>query len=298
MKPIYYKKYSKQTENSFLARYAEVAHTYNQFHYHNEYELLYTIENCGTRFVGDSIHRFNNGDLVLVGPNIPHYWHSDDIYFEGHDDLKAKVVLVQFLKKFLGERFFQIPELKLVDEFLGKAEQGIQITGKEAQLIGDKIIQLPSFSGWKKILLMIDILCEMAEAKNYKLLTSPGFCEVSRLGREEKISRIFNYMVHNYQKEISLNEIADFANMNVSAFCRYFKKSINKTFSQAMNEIRIGFACKELINTCKSISEIAFNCGYLNVPYFNRVFRKIKNITPQEYRNQFINNQEQFPHDP
>ncbi|WP_236978949.1 AraC family transcriptional regulator [Membranihabitans maritimus] len=286
MKPIYFRKYATQPDHSFLVKYAEVSHTYNQFHYHNEFELLYHIENKGTRFVGDSIQRFNNGDLVLVGSNIPHYWLSDEEYFQ-NPDLKAKVVLVQFAPDFLGNTFMHLPEMKLIDDLLIRATQGIQICGEEAKYIGQILKQLPKKEGWEKMLLMIEILCKMSQSRNYNLLASRGFCEASKLGNEEKISQIFNFIVKNHNKNIALEEVANVANMNPSAFCRYFKRSTSKTFSTVLNEIRIGFACKDLINTDKSISEIAYTVGYSHVSYFNRKFKKIKKVTPQEYREKF-----------
>jgi AraC-like DNA-binding protein len=284
MKPIYFKKYSPPPEYSFLVRYAEVPHTYNRFHYHKEFEILYNIENSGTRFIGDSIRRFSNGDLVLVGPHIPHYWHSDDRYFEGHEDLLAKVILVQFDENFLGKKFTGLPEMKGIRELFGKAAHGIRFSGRSAAKIGEKIIQISEEQGWKRLLYMVEMLCMMSESIEYELLSSRGFTEASKYANQEKISDIFHYMITNYNREISLEEIADRANMNASAFCRYFKKSTSKTFSQALNEIRIGFACKRMINTDKSISEIAYDCGYYNVPYFNRVFKNVKGSTPQNYR--------------
>lgn len=293
MKPIYYRKYSPPLESSFLVRYVEVPHTYNQFHYHKEFEILYNIENSGTRFVGDSIRRFSNGDLVLVGPHIPHYWHSDDQFFEGNETLKAKVILIQFVEDFLGSKFISLSEMKNMKDLFSKAAHGIHFKGRDATKIGDKIIQISEAEGWKKLLFMIEMLCLMSDAKEYELLSSRGFTEASKFGNQERISDLFNLMISNYQRDLKLEEAAGHINMNVSAFCRYIKKSTSKTFSQTLNEIRIGFACKKMINTDQSISEIAFDCGYMNIPYFNRVFRKIKNLTPQEYRQLHINQAQQ-----
>jgi AraC-like DNA-binding protein len=286
MKPIYFKQFTSPPEFSFLVRYAEVPHTYDRFHYHKEYEILYNIENSGTRFIGDSIRRFSNGDLVLVGPNIPHYWHSDDRYFLGNKDLCAKVVLLQFDEGFIGN-VVKYPEMKGIRDLLEKASRGIRFTGRSATKIGEKIIQISEEQGWKRLLNMLEMLCMMGDSSEYELLSSLGFTEASKYANQEKISAIFHYMISNYNKEITLDEIAYQANMNTSAFCRYFKKSTSKTFSQALNEIRIGFACKKMINTDKCISEIAYECGYYNVPYFNRVFKHIKNITPQNYRKKY-----------
>lgn len=284
MKPIYFRKYLTRSNNSFLVKYEEVPYTYDRFHYHEEFEILYHIENKGTRFIGDSIQRFNNGDLVLVGSHMPHYWLSDDVYYQ-NKSLTAKVILVQFKEEFLGKSFLQLPEMKIINDLFMRAKRGVQIYGIEAELVGQKIRELPYSEGWKKMTLMIDILCQMSEAENYNLLASPSFCDANRAGNEEKTSQIFNYIIQNHRNEITLDDVATFANMNKSAFCRYFKRSTSKTFSDFLNEIRIGFVCKELIISDSPISQIAYKCGYQNVPYFNRVFKKIKNKTPQEFRN-------------
>lgn len=284
MKPIFLEKDTQAGEHSFFARYAEVPHTFNQFHFHKEYELLYNIENSGTRFIGDSIRRFGKHDLVLVGPHIPHYWHSDDQYFMGDPDIKARVVLVQFVEDFLGEKFLQVPEMRLIRNLLDRAVQGIQIRGEEARIIGEKFYQLTRQSGWEKLITLIEALCMMSEAKDYILLASRGFCESHKMGNEERISTIFNHIIKNHQREFKLEEAAGLSNMNSSAFCRYIKKTTSKTFSEILNEVRIGFACKMLINTSDSISQVAYNSGYQNVPYFNRQFRTIKDRTPLEYR--------------
>ncbi len=284
MKPIFLDKETQVGENSFLAQYAEVPHTYNQFHFHKEYELLYNIENNGTRFIGDSIRRFGNHDLVLVGPHLPHYWQSDDIYFTGDPAIKAKVVLIQFVEDFMGEKFLNLPETIHVKNLLLRASQGIQIRGDEAQIIGEKVFRLTQLTGWNRLLLLIEILCQMSEAKDFQLLASSGFCEAHKVGNEERVSHIFNLIIKNHQRDFRLDEAAGLANMNPSSFCRYIKKATSKTFSEILNEVRIGFACKMLINTQLSVSEIAYNCGYQNVPYFNRQFRTIKDRTPIEYR--------------
>ena len=284
MKPINFRKYNLTPEDSFLVRYAEVPHTVNKFHFHKEYEILYNIENSGTRFVGDSIRRFYNGDLVLVGPHIPHYWHSDERYFKGNEDLLAKVVLIQFEQNFLGENFPDLPEMKKLRKLFQKASHGLHFKGRDAAKIGEKIIQISEAIEWRRLLLMIEMLCMMSEANDYELLSSKGFTEASKYANQEKMSDLFNFMITNFQRDLKLEEAASRANMNISAFCRYFKKSTSKTFSHALNEIRIGFACKKMISSDRSISEIAFECGFNNISYFNRVFKKIKGLTPLIYR--------------
>lgn len=285
MKPIFLPKETRTAEESFFCRYAEVPHTYDKFHYHKEYELLYHIENRGTRFVGDSIRRFSHGDLVLVGPNIPHYWHSDDMYYEKNQNLTAKVVLFHFLKDFAGEDFFELPEMKAAKSLLERARHGVQIFGTKTLHIGSKIMDVVNKTGWERILSLIAILNEMGEVDQFNLLASAGFCNSYYKNRnEEKITNLYNYMLQNHNRELSLEEVAGHVNMNTSAFCRFIKNVTNKTFSNILNEIRIGVSCRQLINTGLSISEVGYNCGYQNISYYNRQFKTIKQMTPFEYR--------------
>lgn len=284
MKPIYLQKNTKSGEHSFDLKYAVVPHTYNQYHFHKEYELMFNIESSGMRFVGDSIHRYGDGDLVLVGPNIPHYWHSDEKYFQNDPKINAKVVVAQFLENFMGEDFLELPEMFPIKDLFARAERGIQIRGKQAEDVGRKMMVLTKKSGRDRLLGMIEILCIMGEAPDYKILASEGFCESYKGNNNERISLIFNYMVNHYDQDIEFSEVADLANMNPSAFCRYFKKATSKTFTEMLNDIRIGFACKKLINTDDNISEIGYTCGYTSIPYFNRKFKSIKNVTPLRYR--------------
>lgn len=287
MKPILLHKNTQSGEQSFFVRYAEIPHTYNHFHFHEEYELMYIIESCGTRFVGDSIHRYYDGDLVLVGPNIPHYWHSDKKYFKNDPTVRARVVLVQFLRNFMGDTFLELPEMLPIKDLLTRAERGIQIRGENAKIVGKELIALTKKEGRTRLLSMIEILCLMGEALEYRILASSGFCGNNKRRNNDKISIVLDYMIKNHHQNIQFNEIADLANMNPSAFCRYFKKATFKTFSEALNEIRIGFACKMLINTDENISEIGYSCGYMNIPYFNRQFKQIKNVSPTQYREMY-----------
>jgi len=291
MKPIFLPKETRTAEESFFCRYAEVPHTYDKFHYHKEFELLYHIENRGTRFIGDSIRRFSSGDLVLVGPNIPHYWHSDDIYYQNNPDLSAKVVLFHFIKDFAGKEFFELPEMKAAKSLIERARHGVQVYGSKIKEIGPKIVDIINKSGWERIISLIAILNEMGEVDEFNLLASDGFCNsYYKNQNEEKITALYNFIFQNHSRQLSLEEVAHHVNMNMSAFCRFFKNVTNQTFSNALNELRIGISCRQLINTGLSVSEIGYNCGYQNISYYNRQFKRIKKMTPMEYRLKHLNN--------
>lgn len=287
MEPKFLQKNTKSAENSFYCRYAEIPHTYDQFHYHKEYELLYTIENRGTRFIGDHISSFSNNDLVLVGPGLPHFWQSDKEYYQDDPFLKAKVILIHFEKDFLGADFFDLPEMRTVKTMLLQANRGLKFPGEDASKIADRLINVVHQTGWPQVLELVGILCQIAELP-YAQISSEGFSQsYSQHNNEEKITGIYNYLIQNHDKDITLADVAEYANMNASAFCRYFKKVTSKTLSDSLNEIRVGVACKKLINTDLSISEIGYGCGYQNVSYFNRQFKLIKQISPTAYRQKY-----------
>ncbi len=291
MKPIFLPKETQTAESSFFCRYAEVPFTYDKFHYHKEYELLYHIRNRGTRFIGDSIRRFTHGDLVLVGPNIPHFWRSDDIYYRNNPKLKARLIVIHFVKDFAGKDFFEMPEMKTAKNVLDRAKYGVQIYGHLVKKLSYEIISLPEKTDWRRISSLISILNQMGETEEYKLLCSSGFCNsFYKSENEKRITDIYNFLMENYTRPIQLEEIAAYAKMNASAFCRFFKSTTNKTFSNALNEFRIGIACDKLINSRISVSEIGYDCGFHSISYFNRQFKKIKNLTPIEYRQKYMTN--------
>jgi AraC-like DNA-binding protein len=290
MEPQFLRKNTKTPENSFYCRYAEVPYTYDQFHYHKEFELLYILKNNGTRFIGDSIESFNNHDLVLVGPGLPHYWQSDTEFYQNNEELKAKVIVIHFELDFLGQDFFEIPEMNSVKILLSKASRGIHFPEEAAKLLGEKLLAIPVKNDWLQITELISALCMMAEC-NYKTIASESFSNsYHQSNNEDRITGIYNYLIQNHHDDISLSDVADFANMNTSAFCRYFKKVTSKTFSDSLNDIRIGIACKKLINTELSIAEIGYSCGYQSISYFNRQFKKVKGYTPSDYRMMYMNN--------
>jgi AraC-like DNA-binding protein len=287
MEPKFLQKNTKSAENSFYSRYAEVPHTYDQFHYHKEYELLYTIENHGTRFIGDHIASFSNGDFVLVGPGLPHFWQSDKEYYQDDPFLKAKVVLIHFEKDFLGTDFFDLPEMRMVKTMLLKSNRGLKFPKVSESKIADSLVNIVHKTGWSQVLDLINILCQIAELP-YTQIASEGFSQsYSQHNEEEKITGIYNFLIQNHEKDITLSDVSEYANMNPSAFCRYFKKITSKTLSDSLNEIRVGVACKKLINTDLSISEIGYGCGYQSVSYFNRQFKLIKQINPTLYREKY-----------
>jgi AraC-like DNA-binding protein len=278
---------------SFVAKKLELPRFDSEFHFHSEYELKYVIRSKGKRFVGDCVENFNEGDLVLLGPNIPHYWKSDPEYFE-RDDLQASAFLVMFSEDFLGEPFFSIPEMSIIKDLLNKAKGGIcfRNTDKEGVLL--KMKNLISAEGPSKIISMLDILMELAKSEMHPLLTNTFVTELPLINYSDhsigRLKKVHEYVIVNFHNKIQIQDVAEIANMTSHAFCKYFMKSTKKTFMTFLSELRVCHAKKLLIEKEEqAISDICFASGFDNLSNFNRKFKSITNMTPKEFRSQYLN---------
>ncbi|TCC88733.1 AraC family transcriptional regulator [Pedobacter frigiditerrae] len=273
-----------QLSTSLFTNYDEIKTSNEKLHSHPQYELVFTIGDEGTRFVGDNVSSFFCNDLVLVGPNLPHCWQSNNL---SDPIFNTREVKVHFDQSFFGKEFYEMPEMKKVKNLLLLAQRGVVFSNETAAKMGNKIMQLSGKSNWLRVIELLSIICELAES-DFNVLASETYTKSCKSG-DDKLSNIYNYLMENHQRDINLKEIADFSNMNTTAFCRYFKKATSKTFSDILNIIRVGFACKKLLDTKLSISEIGYSCGYQNITYFNRQFKDIKKLTPTRYRLQYNN---------
>lgn len=258
------------------------------WHYHQELELVSIIKSSGTRFIGDSIKKFQPKDVVLIGRNLPHMWLNDPQYFEENSTLKAEAISIHFKEDFLGDVFLNLPEMKSVLQLLKKAEQGVQFINVSKKL-RQLIEQLNTESGFNKTYQFIAILHELSIYNDYTLLASSGY--VNSLQQEDSAlsNQVIAYIFKNFNKEISLKKVAEISKMNTSAFSRSFKRVHRKTFSKYVNEIRIGYACKLLIENELNISAIAYETGFNNLSNFNRQFKMIKKTSPSAYIKKHIN---------
>ena len=277
---------------SFVARRLELPRFDSDFHFHSEYELKYVVQSKGKRFVGDCVENFNEGDLVLLGPNIPHYWKNDPEYFE-RDDLKASAYLVMFPENFLGELFFSLPEMSIIKELLNKANGGISFQNADKELLLLKIKHLISSEGPTRIISMLDILLELAKGEMRPLLTNTFVAEMPLINYSDhsigRLKKVHEYVIVNFQHKIQIQDVAGIANMTSHAFCKYFMKSTKKTFMTFLNELRVCHAKKLLIEKEEqAISEICFASGFDNLSNFNRKFKSITNMTPKEFRGQYL----------
>jgi AraC-like DNA-binding protein/quercetin dioxygenase-like cupin family protein len=257
------------------------------WHYHPEYELTLILNSRGTRFVGDNIDRYKEGDLVFIGKNLAHTWKTDS----PSDKLSlgtAEALVIHFQEDFLGKYFFSIPELSSIKSLLNTSQQGIKITGQTQSNISQQMKSFYKLDGTHRILNLLSILNTMAESSNLSILSSEGYCNYIHDGDSVRLNKVHEYIVNNFRKFIRLSDVAEVANMCPTAFSRYFTQRMRKPFSQFVNEIKIGYACKLLMGNRFSISQICYECGFQNVSNFNKQFKNITGITPKQYQLKYM----------
>lgn len=255
----------------------------SSWHYHAQYELLYISKSHGIRFVGDSVSQFLPGDLVLVGPYLPHLWRNDPSFYKEDDTNKVKTIVLKFSKDFIGEGTFKLPEFSDIDKLLEESKFGVSFGESvssffHSDLIG--IIDLPAASQTIKLL---DILYQLSLTDDKKVLSSTDMRQYTT-DNSERIDAVIKYISNNYSNYISLEDVSEVACMTANSFCRFFKKMTNKSFTEFLNEVRIRNASRLLAQENMQVSEICYSVGYNSVTNFNRQFKKIMGHTPKDYR--------------
>lgn len=259
------------------------------WHYHPEIELVFLLKSTGTRFVGDSIETFEPGQLVLLGENLPHMWLNDPEYYEKESQLKAEAIAVHFKLDFLGPDFFNSPELLKVADLLERARQGILFHEPDKK-IKTIMRELLSSRGIERLTKLFTLLNLLSNATAYEYLSSEGFINSFNQKDTNNLKKVYEYIFKNFDEPIQLKEVAEIARMNPAAFSRFFKKIHKKTFTRYLNEIRIGYACKLLIEEKHKIIAVCFDCGFTNISNFNRQFKLIRGMTPTQFQKFYKNN--------
>ncbi|TFF38907.1 AraC family transcriptional regulator [Mucilaginibacter psychrotolerans] len=282
-------KLSQNAIHSFSARRDTMPNVNSRWHYHTEVELVYFKNGDGTQFVGDNISSFSSGDVVLLGANLPHYWKFDDKYFNKEQPAAADISVVHFDQNFWGEAFMSLPENIGIRTIIELAQRGIKITGANQQAIGELVEKILSADGARKIILLMEALLAIGDCKDVVQLASLGFSHNFQEPEKDRIHDIYNYSIANFRKKISLEEIAAIANISPKSFCKYFKLRSRKTYSRFINEIRIGHACKLLIEDKLHVKEICYQSGFYNFASFHKYFKQITGKSPLTYQKTFKN---------
>ncbi len=267
--------------SSFLTRYIALPRFDAPLHYHPEYELTLIIKGQGRRFVGDHVGNFEAGDLVLLGSNLPHFWRSDT--FSKNNEELHEAIVIQFSTCFVTNVLNKLPECRSVVSLLNASKGGIRFSEKLAPYIWEVFEN----EGVSRLLAFIKALEQLAISENQELLASEGFNIKPDETENERMRKILEFTLENYKEDISLETIAEIANLTVPSFCRYFKSRTRKTYIYFLNEIRLSNARKMLIDNQLDISQISIECGFQNLSHFHRIFKNQTGVTPMAYRRGF-----------
>ncbi len=250
------------------------------WHFHPELELVYINGGSGKRHVGHHLSYFNDGDLMLIGSNLPHSGFTDRLSGNRSE------TIIQMKPDFLGTNFFDLPEMVPVKQLFEKAKMGITFQGVKKEALGKKLEEIPWLEPRKRLLVLLDVLQELAQCKEYTLLNSEGIMLEVSPQDNDRMNTIYNYVRKNFQRTITLEEIAELAHMTVPSFCRFFKRKAGKNFTRFVNENRLVHASKLLSEETTSITEICLACGFNNFSHFNKAFKLFTGKSPSAYRNE------------
>lgn len=283
------RKVDADKDYSFSLREDILPYLYNHWHFHPELELTMIRKGRGIRLVGDSLEEFDDGDIVLIGGNLPHMWRNDPDYFEKDSTLHVEAIAIHFMEYFWGTGFHNLAEMKLIRDLFDQAKQGIRVKGKTRDQVAAKLEAILQVTGVKRIEYLLNILEMIALSSTCELLSSSGFSKTYNLTNTDKINDIYSYTFNHFKSRITIKEIAGVVNLSPHSFCRYFKTRTLKTYWQFLAEIRIGYACKLLIENRITISQICYESGFYNLSNFNRSFKAITKKTPLQYFKEYSN---------
>lgn len=290
MKAQYYK-LPKHYHETVFVREDIISSFYSEWHYHDEIELVYILKGTGTRFIGDNISHFSNGDLLLIGAFLPHVWRNEDRLSPRGEKKNVHAIITQFPINIGGEGLLNMSEMAPIKKLLEESKLGINFSLPDMHVVKRKIKKMRSQSPFARLLTLLSILKELSEINERNILSSVPFADYYQKHKSKRIDKVYDYILKNFERDIELEELASIANMTATSLCRFFKQSTRKTISCFINEVRIGYSCKLLIEGKLSISEICFHCGYNNLSYFNRQFKKIIGKSPSLYQSQLISDQ-------
>jgi len=256
------------------------------WHYHNNFEISFITEGSGKRIVADSIEDFQPGDLVFIGRNLPHVWIADKE--QGvFSNRTLEMVFLQFTTDVLNPPLLNLPEFKYVAKALSFSERGIQIVGQTLNEVSELMLQLPYLKGFERMLTFFKMMDIIGRSETNIQLASKEYIKMRFTTGNKRIETIHEYLMNNYREEVDLKRLAALVNMAEGSLCRFFKMNMGMTIFEYLNQIKVEFACKLLMDRDLSILRICLDSGFNNLSHFNKQFKKTAGVPPSEYRKRF-----------
>ncbi|KAB8045138.1 helix-turn-helix domain-containing protein [Janthinobacterium aquaticum] len=254
------------------------------WHYHPQFELTLTVNARGQRYIGDHLGNFEPGDLVLVGPNLPHTWSASERIDAARPML---AVVVWFSLEWIHQLAEVFPELQSLRQLARRAGPALHFTPAVAARCGDRLLRLQALEPAQRLPLLLDVLLELAGDLQAQPLASSALNLVAADLQQKRLASVLDYMHEHFREEIALADMAGRAALSLGAFHRFFKRHVLCTPASYLARLRIGRACQQLIQTEHSIAAIAQEAGYRNLAHFNRQFRADKQMAPRAFRQQY-----------
>src|SRR5215831_9565316 len=253
-------------------------------HYHEEFELNFIQNGRGAkRVVGDHIEEIDELELVLVGSNLQHAWFTHNCKSK-----EIREITIQFHKDLFDEKLLRRNQLSFIRTMLEKSLRGILFSKETIQQLAPRIIELNQKHGFDSVLELMSVLHDLSISRNMRILSDSSFTNAEQYTyNSRRVEKTIEYMNQNFDKSVTLTEVARLANMTDAAFSRFYRQRTGNTFIDSLTEIRLGHASRLLIDTTQSIAEVAYNCGFNNISNFNRIFKKKKGCTPKDFRESF-----------
>ncbi|HET9747086.1 MAG TPA: helix-turn-helix transcriptional regulator [Chitinophagaceae bacterium] len=271
----------KNVEEAFKVQVDDMPHLYDHLHQHPEIQLTLIKESHGTLIAGDYVGPFHAGDVFVIGSNQPHVFRNDEKFFKKKS--RAVAITIFFDESTLGEQFWQLQETKSMHQFFMNSAGGFRIAGKKKRSLTEKLFSIINSEGIEKLITFLEIIKLLNNKKEMQPLSKPIIQRSIRTFDGNRLNKIIEFTFREYQRVITLHEVAALANLTPEAFCKYFKTRTRKTYVSFLNEIRINHACR-LLTEEKSIADICYDSGFTNLSNFNRIFRKVKNMSPGQWR--------------
>lgn len=278
-----YQKLPLTKGNSFVIERYVSPYFETPWHFHEEYELVYCETGFGKKFIGNSFSEYEQGEMALIGKNVPHLFKADDSFYDEEPVMKPSSLVIQFLEHFLGKQFFSTTEMSEMKQVLSLSMNGLLITGRTKDKIRDVLYEMMVEEKTGKLKGLMEIFHQLSISKELQPLSLTSVSGIN-LNDSAKMQRVLDYALNYFKEEITIEKAAKLAYLSPSAFCRYFKSRTQKSFFNFVIEMRLAEACKLLKETDMPVLHICYETGFKNLSNFNRLFKRQVGQHPSAYR--------------
>ncbi|UPK67909.1 AraC family transcriptional regulator [Chitinophaga filiformis] len=276
-------------DKSIIVQKDVLPYFYPHLHRHQEIQLTWIQQGEGTLVADNNMHAFRPNEIYWLGANQPHIFKSEASYFQPKSRKKIVALVIFFNPDGELAGFFNLPEIKVLKNFIQQHQSGFKVPQEHATEISSRMLKVTNSSGTEQLLQFVELLKQLSTYQDIAPLASGQKTQHVSEHEGIRIGHIYNYIMHNYDQPITLEDAAKQAHMTPQAFCRFFKKHTLHTFVSFLNEVRINEACKKLTDgSYDNIATVAYTCGFNSITNFNRVFKTVTNKSPSEYMNSYF----------